>query len=76
MRITFKYSLGDHVIDKATKITGRIVIVGADDIGVCYEVQFARAISSGRKRQWKRESEIEPMLPAPKKRKKKKRSSL
>lgn len=65
MQIRFKYALGDHIIEKSTKIQGRIVIVGADDIGHCYEVMFERPIM-GRKRHWKRESEIKA-APAPKK---------
>lgn len=69
MRITFKYALGDQVIEKSTDIKGRIVIVGADDVGHCYEVQFERPIM-GRRRHWKRESEIS-LVPAPKKKKKK-----
>lgn len=67
MRITFKYTLGDHVIEKSTNIKGRIVVVGADDIAHCYEVLFERPIM-GRKRHWKREAEIEA-APAPKKKK-------
>ena len=67
MRITFKYALGDHVIEKSTDIKGMIVVVGADDIGHCYEVLFERPIM-GRKRHWKRESEIKT-APAPKKNK-------
>lgn len=67
MRITFKHALGDHVIEKSTGIKGRIVIAGVDDIGHCYEVLFERQIM-GRKRHWKRESEIKA-APAPKKNK-------
>lgn len=65
MRITFKHALGDHVIEKSTDIKGTIVVVGADDIGHCYEVLFERPIM-GRKRHWKREAEIKA-APAPKK---------
>ncbi len=67
MQIRFKYALGDHVIEKSTKIQGSIVVVGVDDIGHCYEVLFEQPIM-GRKRHWKRESEIRK-APAPKKKK-------
>lgn len=67
MRITFKYALGDKVIEKSTDTKGRIVMVGADDIGHCYEILFERPIM-GRKRHWKRESEIKA-APASKKKK-------
>ena len=70
MRITFKYALGDQVIEKSTDRKGRIVIVGADDIGHCYEIQFEQP-SMGRKRHWKRESEIKA-APAPNKKKSRK----
>lgn len=70
MRITFKYKLGEQVIENATKIKGRIVIVGADDIGHCYEIVFEQQIM-GRKRHWKREPEI-TLVPASKKKNKSK----
>ncbi len=68
MRVTFKFNLGDQVIEKATKIEGRIVIVAADDVGHCYTVQFAKRIH-GRKQHWKREGEIELAPAKPKKKK-------
>lgn len=69
MRITFKFNLGDQVTEKATDIEGRIVLVGADDIGHLYTVQFQQPIR-GNKRHWKREGEIE-LVPAKAKPKKK-----
>ena len=65
MRIDLKFSVGDNIIETATKIRGRIVTAGADEIGHLYECAFEQSMQ-GRRRHWKRESEIK-LAPKPKK---------
>ncbi len=57
MLVEFGFALGADVVEKATGVAGRIVVCGIDDIGINYEVGFQKQIM-GRRRHWKRESEI------------------
>ncbi len=65
MRINFEFKLGDEVIEKATAIRGRVVVLGRDDVGNIYEIHFQQP-TMGRRRHWKRAGEIE-LAPKPKK---------
>ena len=57
MLVEFVFAPGADVVEKATGVAGRIVVCGIDDIGINYEVSFQKQIM-GRRRHWKRESEI------------------
>ena len=57
MLVEFGFALGADVVEKATGVAGRIVVCGIDEIGITYEISFDRQIM-GRRRHWKRETEI------------------
>ena len=52
-----KYALEDRVVDRGTNVSGTVVLVGEDEYGAVFEVNFDQRIF-GRRRHQKREIEL------------------